>query len=415
MSARRFLRTTLLVMALVVAGFLAVTVAVDPYDYWGMPRMQGLTLHKPGVHSHLKLAKTGQYLREKPRTVLAGNSRVDVGLDPKDAAWPTAFQLVYNFGMPGEGLASVAEVLTTAMAQHRPERVYLGIDFLDFLVSEDMWTGYDVSRLEPRRRGALERLRGFVKTSLSLDALVDSVLTLAEQRKTWPADTRRDGFSPLENYHSHVAQEGHAALFAQRTRETVVRLMQQPRRMEWSVPGRNPSWVRLEQFLARARAQGVEVVLFTFPYHAELLETLHQTGRWPELRQWLEQLATVAAREEVPLWSFIGYNRYTAEPVPPPGDRRTHMRWYWEAGHFKPELGGLVIARMTGADAPAGFGRRVTPSNVQDVLAALEAEGRAYRARPDAATSRVVAYVRAIRGEAGSSSGLPEVMAVSKM
>lgn len=423
MPAKRFLRTTLLTTALMIGGFLVETVIVDPYDYWGTPRIEGINLYKPKVHSHLKITKTGQYLRQMPLTVVAGNSRVDVGLDPQDAAWPPALRPVYNFGLPGEGMASVIETLTTAMAQHQPQRVYLGVDFLDFLVPRDQWAGFNNGRLAPRAPGLGERLQGLASTTVSLDALMDSALTLAEQAKPYPADTRRDGFTPLRHYHGHVKREGHAALFEQRTRETVERLLSRSRRMEWPGPGRNPSWARLEQFLAHARAQGVEVVLFTYPYHAELLESLLQTGKWEDLRRWHERLTRLAAREEVPLWSFLGYNRFTTEPVPRPGDRDTHMRWYWEAGHFKPALGRFMIARMAGEnDAPAGFGRPLTPQTVRIVLAALEAEGRAYRTRPGASSQRVATYVRAHGGVQLAGAGalqataeLPAVVAVNKM
>lgn len=420
MSAKRFLRTSLLSTGVTIGGFLAATVIIDPYDYWGTPRREGINLYKPKVHSHLKIAKTGQYLRQKPRTVLAGNSRVDVGLDPQDAAWPAAFQPVYNFGLPGEGMASVIETLTAAMARHRPERVYLGVDFFDFLVPEDQWSGFDGAALPPRQARLPARLKGLAGTTVSLDALVDSVLTLVEQGEVHPADTRANGFTPLENYHGHVAREGHAALFEQRTRETVERLLTRPRRMAWPGPGRNPAWARLEQFLAFARAQGVTVVLFTYPYHAELLETLRQTGRMEDLKQWHVRLAALAAREGVPLWSFLGYNRQTMEAVPRPGDYTTRMRWYWEAGHFKPALGGLMVARMTGASTLEDFGRLLTPGTVGAAFADLEADGEAYRARPDAASARVAAYVRALGrvpragGEdVQQSAELPAAMAAS--
>ncbi|MCH8685531.1 hypothetical protein [Pedomonas mirosovicensis] len=383
-------------MALMIIGFVVETMIVDPYDYWGLPRIEGVNIYKPKVHTQLKIAKTGQYLREKPRTVVAGNSRVDVGFDPESTVWPSAMEPVYNFGLPGESMASVAETLTTVMAEHRPRRIYLGVDFLDFLVTSGLWSGFEDGTLAPRRPTLQEQMQGLARTTFSLTALMDSALTVLEQTRPFPADTRRDGFTPLEDYYAHVEREGHAALFEQRTRETVQRLLTQPRHMEWPMPGNNPSWVRLEQFLAHARAQGVEVVLFTYPYHAELMESLRQTGKWGELRQWHERLAAVAAKEGATLWSFLGYNSYTTEAVPKAGDRSTHMQWYWEAGHFKPALGELMMARMLDSyDAPTDFGRKLTPGTVGAALAALEAEGELYRARPNASSHRVAAYVRA--------------------
>jgi hypothetical protein len=49
---------------------------------------------------------------------------------------------------------------------------------------------------------------------------------------------------------------------------------------------------------------------------------------------------------EVRLFDFAQESAVSREPVPPPGDRHTQMRWYWEAGHFKSELGDRLVARM---------------------------------------------------------------------
>lgn len=394
MTAKRFLRTAFLSAALAVGGFTAITVLVDPYDYWGRPRIKGLNEYKPLAHTHLDAVKHRQYLRTQPRIVLAGNSRVDVGFDPKGPQWAAAGGPVYNYGLPGVSLAAVIELLMTSMADHRPERVYLGIDFLDFIIPEDRWSGFKADPLVPDKPTLGRSARRLSETTFSLDALVHAGMTVMEQGKDYPADTRSDGFTPLKNYQALVQREGHAALFEQRSRDLVRRLLQEPRKMDWDGPGGNAQWQRLEQFLQLARAQGVEVVLFTYPYHSELLETLRQTGKWPEMREWRERLTELAARESVTLWSFTGYDAYSTETVPQPGDTRTHMRWFWEAGHFKPELGALMVARMLELPgAPKDLGRKLTPQDLEILTATLEAEGEVYRERPDASSSRIASYV----------------------
>ncbi len=401
MTARRYLRTAFLSTVLTIASFSAVTVLVDPYDYWGHPRIEGVNSVKPMVQTHLKTAKSHQYLQMQPSTVIAGNSRVDVGFDPRSAHWPADFQPVYNYGLPGESAAGVVSVLTTSMAEHKPERILLGVDFIDFLLTRERWEAHDGGPLTPEQTTLSAKARRVAETSLSLDALLHAAQTVMEQGRDNPADTRRDGFTPLENYHDHVRTEGHAALFEQRSRELVARLLKEPRKLEWDAPGGNMMWTRLEQFLGHAQAQGVEVVLFTYPYHAELLEALRQTGKWPEMRQWLEQLTELAARKGVTLWSFTGYDRYSTEPVPKPGDRLTRMQWYWEAGHFKASLGELMIARMLERpDAPSDFGKKLIPDELNALTAALEMEAAVYRTRPGASSERVAAYVNALGGSA---------------
>lgn len=65
------------------------------------------------------------------------------------------------------------------------------------------------------------------------------------------------------------------------------------------------------------------------------------------------------------------------------------MQWYWEAGHYKREVGELVLARMladtrSGGHAPSGFGIKLNRQNLEPHLAATRAGQQAYqRARQD--------------------------------
>jgi hypothetical protein len=55
------------------------------------------------------------------------------------------------------------------------------------------------------------------------------------------------------------------------------------------------------------------------------------------------------------------------------------MRWYWEAGHFKKELGDAMLARMLAAKSDSdGWGVRLTPENVERVLERIRAERDKY-------------------------------------
>ena len=56
----------------------------------------------------------------------------------------------------------------------------------------------------------------------------------------------------------------------------------------------------------------------------------------------------------VEVWDFSGLSTETLEPIPDRLDRRTRMKYYWEAGHFKKELGDQIIGRVLGE--PLNFG-----------------------------------------------------------
>jgi hypothetical protein len=55
--------------------------------------------------------------------------------------------------------------------------------------------------------------------------------------------------------------------------------------------------------------------------------------------------------------------------VPQPGDTRTELQWYWEAGHFKKSLGDLLLANMLDAQLDGErWGRRLAGRDVEEHL-----------------------------------------------
>jgi hypothetical protein len=99
------------------------------------------------------------------------------------------------------------------------------------------------------------------------------------------------------------------------------------------------------------------------------------------VEQWKRDLVTILAedaarhpgQEAFVLWDFSGYNSITTEEVPPGGDTDTEMRWYWEASHYKKEVGDMMLEKIFGSNDPAheipdDFGIRLTVENIDEQL-----------------------------------------------
>ena len=120
-----------------------------------------------------------------------------------------------------------------------------------------------------------------------------------------------------------------------------------------------------------------------------MLETLHKTGLWPVFSEWKRVLARIAAEANrssniprVQLWDFSGYNAINVEPVPGPTYRTTATHWYWEAGHFKQELGDVMLQRMFAEPdrlADAAIGVKLTPENVEQEIQRIRQQRAWYR------------------------------------
>ncbi len=383
---------------------------VDPYGLDGLVVVDGFNKVKPASYLRPGPAKARRFARAEPATAILGNSRADIGLDPASPAWPASFQPVFNLGIPGGGLYDVVRGYLLAR-DSGVKRMVIGLDFADFLISEAPLEG-DLTRYRAFSTGLpLELL---VESHLSLRAAADTVRTLAAQHDPYAENMTDTGFNPLRQYVTIMRREGHAAVAEQRLRENVLAYL----RREWTLtapdgrPNRRMS--ELAMVMADAHARGIELHLFTYPYHADLLEMLHGLGLWPLLEAWTREVAALAAAPETraaSLWNFTGYNAYTTEPIPAAGDNESDMSWYWEPGHFKAALGDRLIAAMFRAPgAGAGDvlpGTDLLTVDVEAALARTRDAGARYRLERASDVDRVERLVAQVRQSADAvASGM---------
>lgn len=334
--------SVILAMALV-----ALTVTVDPWYVWGSPLRNGLNALKPAAIGRGALAKTHLLPRACPHTLLLGNSRVEVGIDPASDAWPDRMRPVFNAGAAGERPSYSLRILRLAAQHCAPRLVVLAVDFPDFLQQPSAPATTDLVG-DPWHKPVLETL----EAALSLAAITDSIKTLALQRDPDAPTLTAQGHNPQSEYRAMTARSGYHPLFAQklsiyrgvlRTRPPAVltRADSEPMRV-------------LVATIAQARSAGVPVVLMLPPYHASYLDLIDATGRADEFGAWKVAVAAEANMAGVTLLDFSQRHFFTTEAIPARGDRRTTPRYYWESGHFKTTLGDEIIRRLAGEND--GFG-----------------------------------------------------------
>lgn len=394
---RRHLAIVLLTSAISLAVVAGAAAIVDPYGLNGWVRMEGINFVKPASYLQVGPAKARRFARANPATVILGNSRVDIGFDPESPAWPAPFRPLYNFGIPGGGLYDVLRSYLLAR-DHGVRRLIVGLDFADFLVDDAPLPG-DLDRYAALDAGMPVGL--FVQSHLSIRAALDTVKTLLAQGDPYAEDMTDAGFNPLRQYIPIMRQEGHAAVAAQRSRENVAAYLKRARTLRAPDGGPNRPMAELAHLLADARSRGIEVHLFTYPYHADLMETLADLELWPLLDDWKREIRALAMAPETraaSLWDFATFNDYTTERIPPPGDTTSDMAWYWEPGHFKPSLGDRMIAAMYGTertlgDPVAAPGRNLMLADIDAELADIRTREGRYRAERAPDAERIIRMV----------------------
>lgn len=395
MRFRTYALALIFVTVACVAAVGGLNIAVDPYHYFGTAPVEGFNRNKPHAIDQHRIAKTRLLARMEPGTLILGNSRFDVGLDPASPAWPDQAKPVFNLAIPGQGIQQTVEMLGNALAHHQPETVIWGVDFLDFLVDQSA-PERDIKPTLPTN--LLEHVKEAATVSLSIEGLMDSLATVTAQGAHKPPGIMPNGFNASGTYADIVRSEGHAALFRQKNLTYLQRLTRKDQALAPLGQSTSQAMNAFEQALRDLEDQNIQIILATYPYHADLLEIIHMAGHGPTLNRWQMWLQSVVTgtlarnpNARISLWDYIGYSPITGEQVPVAGDRTSTMTWFWESGHFKRELGDHMLGEIYSGGHPTQALNR--PADQWGSAITREQ----YRSENPAAVARIESLARQIR------------------
>ena len=322
----------------------------NPYRLFQSSPSSSMTSVKVRPEANIATIKLLNAIDQRPKVVILGNSRADVGLDPAHPALTRLGGPVYNLAVPGQGILGVLANFRTILRESDVSTVIIGVDFVDFVVDAQPVSALTKGDpVETTSLGLVERFRAL----LTITGLQDSIRTLLCAHETLPATLRKDGFNPMLDYQAMAARSGYRAMFTQRFQETEKRLAQA--RLGLAPEGAIDSaeMAALREIFQLAAAHDVRLIVFTYPYHADYLMLYHKLGLQDALEAWKRNLVAAAADAEhahpgAPrsvIWDFATFSPYATLPVPDTAnDEAAH--WYWEAGHFKKELGDVMLSMM---------------------------------------------------------------------
>jgi len=382
-----YLLHLLLGVVLLLAAAALLNFVIDPYALYGTARIEGVSEHKPAAATRLRISKPYQVRRYRPRAVIGGNSRPEMGLDPAHACWPEEVRPVYNLGLPGAGLYRQARTLQHAMYDSDVTLVLWGLDFADFLTGRSpagvplQWPpdrrdfedalSVDADGSGNRAYG-VTRIVSYLHTLFSLDTLGDSLVTILKQADDYASDRLENGFNPARDYLAIIRSEGQQVLFRQKNREVDERFSRSGLSLGLDKSGRPESFRSVEHLLQSVDRDKVRVVLFINPYHVDYLRSIHNNGLWPQFEQWKRELLALSERYQVPLWDFSILTRYNSEAAPDRDRKGESLEWFWEPAHYKREVGGLMLRSLfgtgCGGSPESPVGRQLTPQDLEPLL-----------------------------------------------
>ena len=369
-----YLKTTTLSTLVLVLAVASLNWLVDPYAVWHNRCWEGYNCRKTEAGDKVYLTKSLQWHHLNPDIVIHGNSRSELGIDPDSPAFEG--RRVYNLSLRGAGIATQVEYLINLLELHRPERVIMSLDFLDFLIGADKFAAWPPRTSQrailpltltrddnPHYR--INQAKGLTSALLSLDATLDSLKTLLRQQQpvnftTLSGFNQADGFIPIIRY------EGIGALFEQKLQELDRRLQNR----HFSLLDRHQnstSFRSLALLIKQLQQHKIRLDLFISPYHQQYLERIEKHGHRPLFLNWkqmlVERLAQLQFFEQGQLFDYSRLNRYTTEAVPTA--KKVEMRWYWEPAHYRSELGEIIVGQILTSNPEF----KLTPQNLQQRLA----------------------------------------------
>ncbi len=351
----------------------ALVLVVDPYRLYRLVERTGFNQVKTQPKRYQKEIKLAGARALKANLLIVGNSRAEIGLDPDYPALSASGLTPYNLALAGTRIQVAREQLEQlAGAGQHPKHLIAGVDFFDFPVDP---AAAQQAAAAPAS-GALAELGWRFDTLFSIDSVADALKTMRIQNAAYPSSMTARGFNPLREYQKMARDEGYYALFQQRAQDYARRLRHAPSGLVSRASGSSREFDQVRAVIERAIGDGATIDVVIYPYHAQVMSLFEAAGLAPLFDTWKGMLAAQmdglraahpAAR--ITLWDFSGYAQYQCEPIPAMGDRKTETTWYWEAGHFKPALGNLMLARMlgaagAGAGADASFGTPLTTAGL---------------------------------------------------
>ena len=349
---RHFLLVCALSFTFVLLATAAAVVVIDPYGVFAWVSKDGFNKRKVRLsHSQFEV-RSRVATRLKANAWIIGNSRAEMGFDPMHPVFSQSGLVAYNLAVPGGGGVLSLKLAESLAASQTPKRIILGVDFVDFPIRPDAQEP-ELAHYKPSK---LEDALWTLRTVFSARAAVDAAKALTLQNDPYAAYLTERGFNPIRDYVKEVQLTGAHAMFAQRAQESARVYANKPHSLVTATSGTSLDWQALQATLALVRPGATRVDVIIYPYHAQIRWLFAQYGLDGLFNQWRETLvSSVYAQSaksgvDVRVWDFSGFTPFHCEPVPPPNDRKTQLKWYWEGGHFKKELGDLVLNQLFASD-----------------------------------------------------------------
>lgn len=336
-SMRGFFIKVVTVAGLLTLSIVLLNYFIDPLDIFSSKKIKGLNYSKPMIEENMRTWKAYK-LDNKPEVIFLGTSRTHVGLDPSNLNFvgKEVFNSSLYTGLPYE----YEYYFDKALLGGRLKNIILGLDFFAFyhkMLYQDDFRKDDFDNI------------GKYKYLLSFDILLKTFQTIKKQSSI--PRFLDNGMGNALAYEQDVYNlGGHGELFRQAAKNYVNKAYSEKKELNMQ---QYEHLRAFEKILKKAYKNDINIILFISPSHARQWEALDVAVGIDKFDQWKrtlllinEQVAADFSKKPFNFWDFSGYHNLTTEKPPPIGDTKAQMKYYWDASHYKKELGDIMLDRI---------------------------------------------------------------------
>lgn len=385
--SKKYLKLWIVSATLFIFLFASLNLLVDPYLMFGSKRISGFNAVKPSYDKRERVAKAHIFQKLQPTTIILGNSRSQRGYSPSSQHWPESFQPVVNASLPGATIYEIFRYTQHAQIHTNLNNIFVTLEFEEFLkfANPKSDARYRQRYSEMDRRlsinedgtenewDTLERLKDYGRSLFSLDAVVDSVVTIAGQNLSFSQTITNSGFNPLREEEAKIQSIGHYSLFRSNQSKITANLITRARNVVVGIDYKNTEgghyFEGLMDLISQHRLNAYFVIP---PYHSKYFQIIDELGLAESFFQWqayvTQRIADRNLQNQISFWNFSGFHQYNDEKIPSPGDKKTIMKWHIGPGHFKAALGEEVLRNIFSSQRetqPSDFGVRLNAKNIE--------------------------------------------------
>ena len=325
--------------------FTAFIAFLDPYGLWNTPKIERINAHKPARANLDRQIKPLEVLRDQPRTIFLGTSRVQQGFDPA-VLDGTEYAPAYNASIPA-GTIMENEVLLNHYFEIDPS--------IKHVVMEVFLYQMILGQNSAERRSIWDLTDNLMPLFFSVGALEKSLMTLWVnlRGKRLPFIDARGHWIPPESYGGNSDPYVYSDSIAE---------------IHLKIPDLNiydsnvQALIRMKE---ASKKHGAKFSIIFAPNHPWDDYRLLSLGYWPRVESMYKKLSKFGE-----VYSASQYNYLLTEPTTdllPNGER---MKYWYDPIHFNSIFGGEILRSWAGMEGnrPKDLLIKITPENVEWVL-----------------------------------------------